>query len=170
MKTIENQLKIVKLSKIFRFLCAMMLVLIPMGAFSYIVGFIAYTVHLAFLSNSLIASAPYVSSIWDYVLIVSHVIQTIIFFVAVLNLYRFFKRLSKGLLFDAVSLSHLRSAGKCWLSSWFFTVGSALIRVYALNSTPAFPYEGLLIGLAILLVAWLFREAQNLQDERQLTV
>jgi hypothetical protein len=82
----------------------------------------------------------------------------------------FFDRLKSGFLFDAKTVGYLSATGKWWFGYWLYQTvflgGRTLFFNIAMNWDPT-----CLIGaLTIIIIAWFFREAQNLQEEQELTV
>jgi len=91
-------------------------------------------------------------------------------FIVNLRLLRFFNRLKDGHLFDAQTVGNLDAAGKWWIAFWLFEglfqqIGHSVFQI-AINWNPG----GLFAGLAFIFVAWLLKEAQELQAEQELTV
>jgi Protein of unknown function (DUF2975) len=87
-----------------------------------------------------------------------------------LRLFRFFDRLKRGHLFDAQTVGHLDAAGKLWIVLWFYeflfyTIGHGWLQI-----TEAWGGANLFAGLTLIFVAWLLKEAQELQEEQELTV
>lgn len=89
-------------------------------------------------------------------------------------LFRFFARLEKGHLFDAQTVWYLSATGRWWIALWvyetlFTIVGSTLFP--GMNgSLGSVSDGGLFAALCVIFTAWLFREAQELQQDRELTV
>ena|ERR1039458_2993065 len=91
-------------------------------------------------------------------------------FIVNLKLFRFFDRLKEGHLFDAQTVGNLDAAGKWWIVFWlfeglFYQIGHKVFQI-TINWNPG----GLFAGLAFIFVAWLLKEAQELQEEQELTV
>jgi hypothetical protein len=91
-------------------------------------------------------------------------------FIVNLKLFRFFDRLKDGHLFDAPTVGNLDAAGKWWIALWlyeglFFVIGNQFFQ-----SKMAWNSGGLFVGLTLIFVAWLLKEAQELQEEQELTV
>jgi len=87
-----------------------------------------------------------------------------------LKLFRFFDRLKSGYLFDAKTVSNLDAAGKWWIVLWifegvFYQIGNEVFQMKAVWDS-----GGLFAGLTLIFVAWLLKEAQELQEEQELTV
>jgi hypothetical protein len=88
-----------------------------------------------------------------------------------LELFRFFDRLKNGHLFDAQTVKNLDGAGRWWIALWFFENLFYEIGHGFFQMTNA-PYlgGGFFAGLTLIFVAWLLKEAQELQEEQALTV
>jgi hypothetical protein len=88
-----------------------------------------------------------------------------------LKLFRFFDRLKDGFLFDAQTVANLDAAGRWWVGLWFFEVLYWAIgeKFFQMTHAPEFG-GGLFAGLTLIFVAWLLKEAQELQQEQALTV
>jgi hypothetical protein len=98
------------------------------------------------------------------------ILQPVLGFIVNLKLFQFFSRLKKGFLFDAQTVGYLGAAGNWWLVYWIYQTlflgGRTLFFGVAMNWD-----LGCLFGaLALIFVAWVFREAQGLQEEQELTV
>jgi hypothetical protein len=88
-----------------------------------------------------------------------------------LKLFRFFDRLKNGHLFDAQTVGNLDGAGRWWIGLWFFEslfygIGH---EFFQMTNAPYFG-GGFFAGLTLIFVAWLLKEAQELQQEQELTV
>lgn len=92
-------------------------------------------------------------------------------FMVTLNFFRFFTRLKDGRLFDAPTVRYLETAGKWWIVLGVVQILTGLGEVY-LFSPRGFTVSGdaIVAGLIVFFVAWFFREAQELQEEQELTV
>jgi len=88
-----------------------------------------------------------------------------------LKLFRFFDRLKNGHLFDAQTVKNLDDAGRWWVALWFFEILFYTMRhkLFQMTNAPDFG-GGLLAGLTLIFMAWLLKEAQELQQEQELTV
>jgi hypothetical protein len=98
-------------------------------------------------------------------------------FITNLKIFRFFDRLKNGFFFDVQTVGNLNAAANWWLVLWLY--GAAF---YVLMQQPwknphdfslhHFPPDmgGLFAALTLKFVAWFFREAQELQEEHELTV
>lgn len=96
-------------------------------------------------------------------------------FIINLNFFRFFDRLKDGHLFDSQTVGNLKSAGKWWLGLWSFTVMTTIIfsRIYPekhFSIDDICDLSDLFAGLFVIFTAWLLREAQEIQEEQELTV
>lgn len=88
-----------------------------------------------------------------------------------LNAVPLFDLLKKGNPFDAQTVRHLDSAGKWWITFWVFEVFYYEIGRYCgigcgiLQISDVLNFGSLFAGLVLILVAWLLREAQGLEEE-----
>jgi len=89
-----------------------------------------------------------------------------------LKLFRFFDRLKNGYLFDAQTVKNLDGAGRWWVALWFF--GSLFSQIghqfFQTTNAPYLSGGGFFEGLTLIFVAWLLKEAQELEEEQALTV
>jgi hypothetical protein len=92
-------------------------------------------------------------------------------FMVNLKLFRFFDRLKDGHLFDAKTVACLDNAGRWWVALWFveclfWGIGHSFFQM-----TNAWSFDSsLFAGLTLIFVAWLLKEARDLQQEQELTV
>ena len=86
------------------------------------------------------------------------------------HFFRFFDRLYKGELFDATTVGHLYSAGRWWLVYWTFDFLLAFVGNGWLGIKMEYTFGQLFASLVVIFVAWLLKEAQELQAEQSLTV
>jgi Protein of unknown function (DUF2975) len=108
--------------------------------------------HLAFQNCSALANLPFG-------------------FMVTLNFFRFFDRLKNGRLFDSQTVRYLEIAGKWWIILGIVQIILGVLEVYLFSSKNIIVSgNGIVAGLIIFFVAWLFREAQELQEEQELTV
>lgn len=91
-------------------------------------------------------------------------------FVVNFKLFRFFERLKLGQLFDAETVGSLDAAGKWWIVLWLFEVLFYEIGHRVFQISDAWNFGSLVAGSALIFVAWLLKEAQQLQEEQELTV
>jgi hypothetical protein len=96
-------------------------------------------------------------------------------FMANLKIFRFFNRLKNGCLFDAQTVGNVDAAGTWWLMMWLYQLVWLTLQqsLYADKfdwSHVPIDWGWLFAGLTLKLFAWLFREAQELQEEQELTV
>ena len=99
------------------------------------------------------------------------VVVLIIFsFVVNLCLFRFFDRLKNGHLFDAKTVGNLDAAGKWWIVLWLLEFLFYQIGHEVFNISNGWGFSNLFAGLTLVFVAWLLKEAQELQEEQELTV
>ena len=86
------------------------------------------------------------------------------------HFFRFFDRLNNGELFDATTVGHLYSAGRWWLVYWTFDFLLAFVGNGWLGMKMEYTFGQLFASLVVIFVAWLLKEAQELQAEQSLTV
>jgi hypothetical protein len=98
-------------------------------------------------------------------------------FITNLQLFRFLDRLKNGCFFDAQTVGYLNAASSWWLVLWLYEVVKYVLMQQPWNnphdfSLYHFPPDvgGLFAALTLKFVAWFFREAQELQEEQELTV
>jgi hypothetical protein len=98
-------------------------------------------------------------------------------FMTNLKIFRFFDRLKNGCFFDAQTVGNLNAAANWWLVLWLYeAVFYVLMQRPWENSHDFSLYHfppdagGLFAALTLKFVAWFFREAQDLQEEQELTV
>jgi predicted small integral membrane protein len=97
-------------------------------------------------------------------------------FIINLKLFRFFDRLKNGNLFDAQTVGNLDAAGRWWVALWFFenlfyAIGHEFFQMANTRGWNALgDGSNLFAGLTLIFVAWLLKEAQELQQEQELTV
>jgi hypothetical protein len=95
-----------------------------------------------------------------------------------LKLFRFFDRLKNGHFFDAQTVGQLDAAGKWWIVLWLYDVLFHEVRLGVFQivddwnptSFDLLNFGSLFAGLVLVFVAWLLKEAQELQEEQELTV
>jgi hypothetical protein len=86
------------------------------------------------------------------------------------HFFRVFDRLYKGELFDATTVGHLYSAGLWWLGCWALDWLFAFIGNGWFGTNMGYAFGQLFASLVVVFVAWLLKEAQDLQAEQALTV
>ena len=92
-------------------------------------------------------------------------------FMVTLNFFRFFSRLKEGHLFDAQTVRHLEVAGKWWIVLGIIQIIFQSLEAYTFSPQNInISGSGVVAGLIVFFVAWVFREAQALQEEQELTV
>jgi hypothetical protein len=87
-----------------------------------------------------------------------------------LKLFRFFDRLKNGNLFDAQTVGNLDAAGRWWIVLWLFQGLFYQIEYQFFGHAMVWGGSGLFAGLILIFVSWLLKEAQELQEEQELTV
>ena len=157
MKNFQNKAKIIKVSKVIRhFLFAGLVLWIGVG----IPVVLVQAVHLWFKIGN--AATLYLQG--------GVIVLLILCFIVNLRLFRFFDRLKNGCLFDAQTVGNLDAAGKWWVVLWLFEVLYYDIGHGVFQISDAWNFSGLFAGLVLIFVAWLLKEAQELQAEQELTV
>jgi hypothetical protein len=159
MKNFQNKANIARVSKIIRSFLFAGLVVWPVG-----------------IAASLIPTAV---TLWNRIPVTPESrylhcgtpLLLVICFVVNLKLFRFFDRLKNSHLFDAQTVGNLDAAGRWCVALWFFEslfygIGH---RFFQTTNAPDFG-SGLFVGLTLIFVAWLLKEAQELQREQELTV
>lgn len=92
-------------------------------------------------------------------------------FMVTLNFFRFFDRLKNGRLFDSQTVRYLEIAGKWWIILGIVQIILGAVEAYFFSpKTLIVSGNGIVAGLMVFFVAWLLREAQELQEEQELTV
>jgi hypothetical protein len=108
--------------------------------------------HITFQNGSALASLPFG-------------------FMVTLNFFRFFDRLKNGRLFDSQTVRYLEIAGKWWIILGIVQIIMGAFEAYLYSPTNInVSGNSIVAGLTIFFVAWLLREAQELQEEQELTV
>jgi len=163
MKNFQNKAKIIKVSKILRTIAFAGLVcwglLIPI--------FLATTIMACFVAQtpSLFTTQFLVIPIFVFALLTN------------LKIFRFFDRLQHGCFFDGQTVGNLNAASNWWLGLWFYEIVFFILMQQPWNHPHDFGLYhftpdagGLFAALTLKFVAWFFREAQELQEEQELTV
>jgi hypothetical protein len=156
MLTSENKQKIKQVSGILSFVSVLV-----------IVGCASYLIFATYVMGMPIGNPPtshFTPTYWSD--LIAGVIEITVWW----NLWSFFNRLRKGHLFDALTVSRLSYAGKIKLAGCFYTIVANLILRHAGSNFFSDEESGLMVSTAIILIAWLLREAQNLEEEQKLTV
>jgi len=157
MQKLKNKQKIMKVSRIIRHL-------LFAGLVVWVVTMPAIALPLIFY----ICDATRLPSlVWSHA---GTLVMSGLCFLINLGLFRFFDRLKDGHLFDAVTVSHLSTAGKWWIVLSLFSLLYGQVGVHWLGFPAPACREDIFPGLALLFVAWLLKEAQGLQEEQELTV
>jgi len=86
------------------------------------------------------------------------------------HFFRFFDRLNKGELFDATTVGCLYAAGRWWLGYWVVDWLFAFVGNGWVGTKMDYSFGQLFASLTVIFVAWLLKEAQELQTEQSLTV
>jgi hypothetical protein len=88
------------------------------------------------------------------------------------NFFRLFSRLKEGHLFKAQTVKYLETAGKWWIA---LGIVQAIFQfaegyIFTPSNIIVSGSNGIFAGLVVFFVAWVLREAQELQEEQELTV
>jgi hypothetical protein len=162
MKNFQNKQKIIKVSKILRNIAFAGLVLlgimIPVSLAAALPIF--FVKGLSFSLTQFLAIPMFVFA-----------------FITNLKIFRFFDRLKNGFFFDAQTVENLNAAANWWLVLWLYEVVFHIFMQQTWNnphdfSLYHFPPDvgGLFAALTLKFAAWFFCEAQELQEEQELTV
>jgi hypothetical protein len=157
MKNFQNKAKIVKVSKILRNI-----------AFA---GLVLWGIMIPVSLAAAILMSPF--SISAFLVIPMFVFA----FLTDLKIFRFLDRLKNGCFFDAQTVGNLSAAATWWLVLWLYEVVSYVLMQQPWANPHDFSFYhfppdvgGLFAALTLKFVAWFFREAQELQEEQELTV
>lgn len=158
MKSLQNKVKIIKVSKVIRLFL--------------FVGVVLWSLAIPMALAQCLFKQPVVSG-WERLnLQSSFLLIVVIQLAANLRLYRFFDRLQRGFFFDATTVAHLNIAGQWCVLLWLLELFHAEVRSQSLQEAAS--YAGslsiLFVGLILIFFAWLLKEAQGLQEEQELTV
>lgn len=92
-------------------------------------------------------------------------------FMVTLNFFRLFSRFKDGHLFDAQTVKCLETAGKWWIVLGIIQVILQSIETYNFHPQSVdISGSGIVPGLIVFFIGWVFREAQELHEEHELTV
>jgi hypothetical protein len=158
MKNFQNKAKIVKVSKILRTISFVGLVFLGLLTLFFLASALMVSLRLHF-SYAFFTGLP----------------MFVFAFITNWKLFRFFDRLKNGCFFDAKTVGNLGAAGTWWLMLWLYEIVYCLVTqsIYFEHfNFKNFPPDlgSLFAGLTLKFVAWLLREAQELQEEQELTV
>jgi hypothetical protein len=163
MKNFQNKAKIIKVSKVLRNIAFAGLILSGIA----ITASFATAILMPLLIPSLRFSLTHFLVIPLFVFV----------FITNLKIFRFLDRLMNGRYFDAQTVGYLNAAANWWLGMWLYEVMQYVLMQQPWNnphnfSLYHFPPDagGLFAALTLKFVAWFFREAQELQEEQELTV
>jgi uncharacterized membrane protein YhaH (DUF805 family) len=157
MKNIQNKTKIIKVSKVLR-------TILFIGLILQIISLVCLPIVI------LTASATGLKPPVVFETCVALVVLLFTFLVT-LNFFRLFDRLKDGHLFDPQTVKHLETAGKWWIVLGIVQIIGGTIKAWLFSPHDVtVSGDGIVAGLAVFLIAWCFREAQELQEEQELTV
>jgi hypothetical protein len=160
MKNFQNKAKIIKVSKILRSI-------LRIGLFLWVVAMLGSIT--AFLIPMIMLPKENVHPSMTYTMC-GLTLMSALGWVVNLKLFRFFDRLNNGHLFDAQTVGNLDGAGKWWIVFWIFEGVFYQIGHETFQMKMVWDSGGLFAGLMLIFVAWLLKEAQELQEEQELTV
>ena len=155
MKPIPNQAKIIKVSTVIRHVMFA-------GVVVWIIGVAVMTFQSIHSLFGAVQPARYLT--WG--LLGIEVLRLVVTW----QLFRFFDRLKTGHFFDAQTVRHLDAAGKWWIVLWLFQGLFYQIEYQFFGHAMVLGGSGLFAGLILIFVSWLLKEAQELQEEQELTV
>jgi len=156
MKNFQNKTKIIKVSRQLRAVARLALIAWGLGIGAFLMALAAG------LRNGGNARTVYLA--------VGGLTEMGLAIVISLNFFRFFDRLKNGELFDAKTVGHLYSAGRWWLGYWVVDCLFIFIGNGSLGTKMAYSGGQLFASLVVIFVAWLLKEAQELQTDQTLTV
>ena len=162
MKNFQNKAKIIKVSKILQAIAFAGLILWGISIIASVVTGI--------LTPLLVPNLGFSTA---------HLLEIPLFvfvFITNLKVLRFLDRLKSGCFFDSQTVGYLNTAANWWLLVWLYEVMQYVLMQQPWNnlhdfSLHHFPPDagGLFAALTLKFVAWFFREAQELQEEQDLT-
>ena len=161
MKNFQNKAKIIKVSTALRTIA--------------FIGLVLWVFTIAtLLFNALILPLIYKPFSFSATLFLP-VPALLMVFMTNLKIFRFFNRLKHGYLFDQETVENLNSAGTYWLLMWLYQIVWLALQqgLYADRFDASRIHAdlgSLFAGLTLKFVAWLLKEAQELQEEQELTV
>jgi hypothetical protein len=158
MKKFQNKTRIIKVSKVLRNI-----------AFAGL-GF--WSIGIAVVLFQIFTKMPVVSGLTRFSLQGSFILLMVFRIMVNFYLFRFFDRLQNGNLFDSKTVGNLDAAGKWWIVLWLYEFLHAEIghEIFQTSTDWTWNVSGLFAGLIFIFVAWLLKEAQELQEEQELTV
>ncbi|MGO9584949.1 MAG: DUF2975 domain-containing protein [Limisphaerales bacterium] len=157
MKNIQNKTRIIKVSKVLR-------TILRIGLILQTIGFVGLT------SMILTASATGLKSPVVFENFVALAGLPFAFLVT-LNFFRLFDRLKAGHLFNSQTVKLLETAGKWWIVLGIVQIICGALKAWLFSPDVTIASGNAIVGgLAVYFIAWLFREAQELQEEQELTV
>jgi len=164
MNNFQNKTKIIKVSKLLRVILSVGLFLWMLAAICFFTAIVIPIAILPAVRAGVHLDPP--KTYW----LCGAILCAALAFVVNLKLFAFFGRLKDGHLFDAQTVGSLDAAGKWWITFWileglFYQIGHVIFQI-----ANGWNFGGLFAGLALIFVAWLLKEAQELQEEQELTV
>ena len=158
MKIVQNKTKIVKVSEALR-------IILLFGFTGWAFTFGSCLMPWLVVFPKMQHLYPIQAYVWS-----GCILQPLLGFIVNLKLFQFFGRLKNGCLFDVQTVSYLSAAGKWWMAYWLYQTlflgGRTLFFQVAMN----WDFACLFGALTLVFAAWFFKEAQELQEEQELTV
>jgi hypothetical protein len=159
MKNFQNKAKIAKVSKLVR---AILYAGLCLWIFAFFASLAPFTFYLYPSGTQLYPIQVYA---WC-----GSALMCVFYYMVNLKLFRFFERLKNGCLFDVQTVGYLDAAGKWWIALWLYDGFFYGIRTLCFQVKMTWEFGGLFSALTLIFVAWLLHEAQELQEEQELTV
>ena len=158
MKNFQNKTKIVKVSKVLRNIT--------------LAGLVLWSIGIPVVLFQIFTKTPVVGGFTRFSLQGSFILLMTFRLMVNFYLFRFFDRLQNGNLFDAKTVGDLDAAGKWWIVLWLYEFLHIEIghEIFQVSTDWIWNISGLFAGLVFIFVAWLLKEAQELQEEQELTV
>ena len=92
-------------------------------------------------------------------------------FMVTVHFFRFFSRLRNGCLFDSQTVRHLERAGKWWIALGVvqLILQSVEASTFNPNNIIITGGSGIVAGLIVYFIAWVFRAGMKLKNDQELT-
>jgi len=158
MKNFQNKAKIIKVSKVIR-------AVLYAGLALWIFAFFASLVPFTSILGGTQQLYPIQAYTWS-----GSALMCVFYFMVNLKLFSFFERLKQGSLFNVQTVGYLNAAGKWGIALWLYDDLFYGLRTLCFQVKMTFEFGSLFSALTLIFVAWLLHEAQELQEEQELTV
>ena len=158
MKNFQNKIRIIKVSKIIRHIL--------------FAGVVLWAIGIPIVFLNCLLKTPTVTGLTRLNLQGGFLLVMLFQLLANFQLFRFFDRLQRGFLFDKTTVGHLKVAGQWFVVLWFYEVFHAILnsQIHVESTGWIWNPSTLFAGLILIFFAWLLKEAQDLQEEQELTV